>query len=233
MNLLNKIILVGYYPFLNIKNFIVFFIILFLYKLNIYLRFFEKSYLLLIYRLNRKNKIKLSKSLSKFFLIKKSKDIFNAYFLHAFFFNLGDIYTSFKLQKSFIEYQKILKKFLKIEDTIIISPNYYKKLGHVASISLLIKAIRLRLIKEKKILIIGPKSNYNQVILEKFLNFKEVKYSDQNNLEKRIKDNIDILNKSLDFHEVDGKMLDFIQFSNLINKIWKRKNLNLLTCNIM
>ena len=52
------------------------------------------------------------------------------------------------------------------------------------------------------------------------------KYLDQNNLEKNIKDNIDILNKSLDFHEVDGKILEFIQFSNLINKLWKRKNKN-------
>ncbi len=226
MNLLKKIFLAGYYFFLNIKNLIVFFIILFLYKLNIYFRFFETSYLLLIYQLNRKNKINLAKNLSEFFIIKKSRDLFNAYFLHAFFFNRGDIYNSIKLQQSFLEYQKMLKKILKIEDTIIVSPNYYKKLGHLASISLFIKAIRLRLIKEKKILIIGPKSNYNQVILEKFLNFKEVKYLDQNNLEKSIKDNIDILNKSLDFHEVDGKILDFIQFSNLINKVWKRKNKN-------
>ena len=226
MNLLKKIFLVGYYFFLNIKNFIVFFIILFLYKLNIYLRFFEKSYLLLIYRLNQKNKINLALNLSEFFIIRKSRDLFNAYFLYAFFFNRGDIYSSIKLQQSFLEYQKMLKKILKIEDTIIVSPNYYNKLGHFASISLFIKAIKLGLIKEKKILIIGPKSNYNQVILEKFLNFKEVKYLDQNNLEKKIKDNIDILNKSLDFHEVDGKILDFIQFLNLINKAWERKNKN-------
>ena len=99
MNLLKKIFLVGYYFFLNIKNFIVFFIILFLYKLNIYLRFFEKSYLLLIYRLNQKNKINLALNLSEFFIIRKSRDLFNAYFLYAFFFNRGDIYSSIKLQQ--------------------------------------------------------------------------------------------------------------------------------------
>lgn len=86
MNLLKKIFLAGYYFFLNIKNLIVFFIILFLYKLNIYFRFFETSYLLLIYQLNRKNKINLAKNLSEFFIIKKSRDLFNAYFLHGFFF---------------------------------------------------------------------------------------------------------------------------------------------------
>ena len=85
MNLFKKIFLVIYYFFINIKDYIIFYIILFLFKLNIYSNFFDNYYNLLIYQLNRRNKIKLSKSLSEFFLIKKSRDIFNAYFLHAFF----------------------------------------------------------------------------------------------------------------------------------------------------
>ena len=109
MNLLKKIFWIVYYFFLNTKNYIIFCIIIFLFKLNIYARFFDNYYHLLIFRLNRKNRIKLSKSLSKFFLVKKSKDMFNTYFLHPFFLNRGDIYTSFKLQNSFTEYQKMLK----------------------------------------------------------------------------------------------------------------------------
>ena len=110
MNLLKKIFLIIYYFFSNTKDCLIFYVILFLFKLNIYLRFFEKNYLLLIYRLNQRNKNDLSKSLSEFFIMKKAKDLYNAYFLHAFFYNRGDIHNSIKLQQSFFEYQKMLKK---------------------------------------------------------------------------------------------------------------------------
>ena len=80
------------------------------------------------------------------------------------------------------------------------------------------------MIKEKKILIIGPKSKYNKAILEKYLKFKEVRFSEQKDLQKNIRNNIDILNTFLDTHEIDEKKLDLIQFLTLVNKIWKKKN---------
>ena len=222
---IQKILIIIYYSFIKLKNFLIFTSIKVFYAFGIYIFFLDHYYLLLIHHLNTLNKNDTAKKISNFFILKKSNKIFNLMFLHAYFANIGDEFTSEKLNYIFLDYKKVISKILKVEKIIFITPEYYNKIGHFICVGFFIKAIKLNLINFDKIYIVGPKTNYNPSLLKSYLKHKEVKFVEREHLDKRIRDNLKNLTSYLDYSEVQGRVLPFEEFASFIMKCWgKNKN---------
>ena len=226
MYIINKVYKIIYYNLIKFKNLVIFLLLNFFFRLNIYIPFFDKYYLLLIYKIYNNNKSKKNSiDLAKFFILNQIHKINKIFFLSPIFNLSGDQKIKKIINNIFNESQKISQSLLNYEDSLIVNSGYFKRFGHLAAVYYFILAIKLNLIKEKKIIILGEIKNFNSSVLKMLLKNKEVKLS--NDIDGRYKK---IFNYNYGYtftidqiNLTNNKSIDFIKFYYLVRQKWKEK----------
>ena len=217
-----KIYKILYYKILKIINFFIFNLINFLKLFNFYFSSLKNFYIRLAYFYIEKKKIHKSKELAIYIIEKNLIELDTASFLVPIFENSGDPELGKLLHKIQFYKKKINISLFNLSEHYAIYPEYFSKLGHFAVIEYLVKAIRLNLVKKRKIHIYGPLTNYNKSLLELYSKLPEIKIINQKIDPKKfdmIKKNLGV---TLDAIEYKNDILRLPNFCYLVNKQWEK-----------
>ena len=217
-----KLYKILYYTILKIINFFVFNLLNFLKFFDLYFSSLKNFYIHLAYGYIEKNKIYKSKKLATYIVEKNLAELDTATFLAPIFENSGDPELGKLLHKIQFYKKKINISLFNLSEHYAVYPEYFSKIGHFPYITFLAKAIRLNLVKKRKIFIYGPFTKYNKSLLELYSKLPEIKIINQTIDPKKfniIKKNLGL---SLDAMEYKNDILKLPNFLYLVNKQWEK-----------
>ena len=222
--MIKKIYKTIYWKIKKILLNLIFKIFIFLPKNKIVLKL-DKLYLLAIFELYKKKKIQESKKLANFYFLNKTKNINFNDFISVIFHHSGNKMLGTDIN-NFTEMAKSIgREIISSKDIILVEPDRFGKFGHMFYLDAFIKAIRLKIIDAKKIIISGDLKKYHPGALSLFKNLKEI-IIDENYASRPENKEIRIYNQpSFDSIKLNnGQFSDIHVFYNKVNEYWKKKN---------
>ena len=196
-------------------------LIIFLYRFKVYIPGIDQIYIYTMFKIFDKSETIKANEFAKFFFNKRNTNLITNDFISVLLQHSGDVKIGRSINNFNEHGRYILRKINSSEHLILVEPGRLKKFGHTFFLDAFIKAIRLGLINEKKIILTGNINEYHPIVTSLYSNCPEVKFDENffyNKENKKLK-NSNIINWD-SIRLKDGNFNDIHVFWNKINRKW-------------
>ena len=217
---------------INLKWFcikLISYLVTYLFRFKKYIPGIDRIYIYTMFRIFDKSEIIKANELAKFLFNKKNENLITNDFISVILQHSGDKTIGREINNFNERGRYILRKINLSDQFILVDPGRLKKFGHAFFLDPFIKAIRLNLIDEKKIILTGNINQYHPIVSSLYSNCPEVEFDEKffdKQENKKLKNCNNINWDSIRFK--DGNFEEIHVFWNKINQKWNETKKNIV-----